>query len=98
MNALTYNIKTGQVEDWTDGKKALSDLANNRLCLTSPNGFDKEPFRMFRIIKFAAKYQMTIGAREWKLLLQKNGLRKRVQENPERLYANMYKICTLESK
>ena len=70
VNSLSYDLRTGQVQDWLRGK-AVRDLKENKLELVEKDGFEVDPIRMLRIIRFAAKYHMTIGAKEWRLLHKK---------------------------
>lgn len=56
INSLFYNINTNQIEDFTG--KGLSDLKSNtiRTPLEPLKTFEDDPLRIFRTIRFAAKY------------------------------------------
>ncbi|GBB97890.1 hypothetical protein RclHR1_00310018 [Rhizophagus clarus] len=60
INALFYNIHTGQVEDFT--KKGISDLREGliRTPLPSCKTFKDDPLRVLRCIRFASRFHFKI--------------------------------------
>jgi tRNA nucleotidyltransferase (CCA-adding enzyme) len=56
INSLFYNINTGQVEDFTG--KGIKDLITNTIRTPEDpiKTFSDDPLRIFRVIRFAAKY------------------------------------------
>ena len=60
LNALFYNLNTGQVEDWTG--RGLHDLRHGRLVtpLDALQTFRDDPLRVLRAIRFAVRYQLEL--------------------------------------
>ncbi|RGB37748.1 hypothetical protein C1646_651771 [Rhizophagus diaphanus] len=60
INALFYNIHTGQVEDFTE--KGISDLSEGliRTPLSSCKTFKDDPLRVLRCIRFASRFHFEI--------------------------------------
>ncbi len=60
VNALFYNIGTGEIEDYVGG---LDDLTNGvaNTPMDSTKTFIDDPLRVLRVIRFAAKYGFKIG-------------------------------------
>jgi hypothetical protein len=57
INALYYNIKTGEIEDITG--KGLDDIKNHIIRVTNDNPdivFSDDPLRILRVIRFASRY------------------------------------------
>lgn len=62
INALFYNLHTGQVEDFTG--RGLQDLADGvlRTPLAALQTFHDDPLRVLRLVRFAARYNFTLDA------------------------------------
>lgn len=60
INALFYNVNTGQVEDWTG--KALTDLKEGliRTPLEPLTTFLDDPLRVLRTVRFATRYEYKV--------------------------------------
>jgi len=60
INSLFYNIKTGEIEDFT--KKGLNDLKEGiaRTPLPPQQTLTDDPIRVLRIIKFITKFELKI--------------------------------------
>lgn len=60
INSLFYNLSTRQVEDFTG--KGISDLVTNtiRTPINPLQTFKDDPLRIFRVIRFSAKYNGNI--------------------------------------
>ena len=57
INALYYNIKTGEIEDLTGN--GLDDIKNHIIRVTNNNPdivFSNDPLRILRVIRFASRY------------------------------------------
>jgi tRNA nucleotidyltransferase/poly(A) polymerase len=59
INALFYNINTGEVEDFTN--KGLEDLKAGiiRTPLGPEQTFKDDPLRILRVFRFAARYEFS---------------------------------------
>jgi len=62
INALFFNLKTHQVEDWTG--RGLQDLKERLLVtpLCPTTTFHDDPLRVLRAIRFAVRYNMKLDA------------------------------------
>lgn len=60
LNALFYNLKTQQVEDWT--QRGMSDLRRRKLVtpLDAETTFQDDPLRVLRAIRFSVRYQLDL--------------------------------------
>ena len=57
INALYYNLTTGEIEDYT--QKGLADIKNHIIRVTNSNPdivFNDDPLRILRVIRFAARF------------------------------------------
>jgi tRNA nucleotidyltransferase (CCA-adding enzyme) len=59
INALFYNINTGQVEDYTE--HGIEDLKAGRIRtpLNPEQTFKDDPLRILRVFRFAARYNFS---------------------------------------
>lgn len=69
VNAIFFNIKTRQIEDFTG--KGIKDLIANtfRTPLEPLKTFTQDPLRVFRVIRFAAKYGGQIDQETYNAML-----------------------------
>lgn len=61
INALYYNLTTGEIEDYT--QKGLNDIKNHLIRVTNNNPdivFNDDPLRILRVIRFATKFDWEI--------------------------------------
>lgn len=77
INSMFYNIKTGEVEDFTG--KGINDLKNNILRspkeienpfsnMSPEKTFTEDPLRIFRVIRFAARFNGKISPRTYEAM------------------------------
>jgi len=68
INSLFYNLKTNQIEDFTG--KGIKDLISNtiRTPVDPIKTFSDDPLRIFRVIRFAAKYNGNIDPETYKAM------------------------------
>lgn len=60
VNAMFYNLRTRQVEDWTSG---LADLLQLRVVRTPRNAMktlSDDPLRLLRAVRFAGRFQLQV--------------------------------------
>ncbi|EPY50393.1 tRNA nucleotidyltransferase [Schizosaccharomyces cryophilus OY26] len=83
VNALFYNLRTKQVEDFTE--KGLSDLENKiiRTPLPADETFSDDPLRAVRCIRFASKFNFEIHPDTF-LALKNHSLHERLRSNISR--------------
>ncbi|MFW6122344.1 MAG: CCA tRNA nucleotidyltransferase, partial [Petrotogales bacterium] len=69
INSLFYNINKNQIEDFTG--KGLKDLITNTISTPEDpiKTFSEDPLRIFRVIRFAAKYNANIDEKTYKALM-----------------------------
>ncbi len=64
INALYYNIDTGKVEDYVDGKKDLGLDASGQINLRTPDEahktFHEDPLRLLRVLRFHSRYPNSV--------------------------------------
>ncbi len=60
INALYYNIDTGKVDDFVEGKKDLGLDGSGQILLRTPDEpfktFHEDPLRLLRVLRFHARY------------------------------------------
>ena len=83
INSMFYNVVTQQIEDLTN--KGKEDLTNSiiRTPLDPTKTFSDDPLRIFRAIRFAAKYQGNIDSTTYEAM--KNPELKAILRNREKL-------------
>jgi tRNA nucleotidyltransferase/poly(A) polymerase len=89
INALFYNIHTGLVEDYVGG---LADIDNKiaRTPINSVQTFMDDPLRILRIIRFAAKYDLSICTEIYDAALQPSVQSTILEKvSPERIWKEM---------
>lgn len=64
INALYYNINTGQVEDYVNGKADLGLDGSGQIRLRTPDEpmktFHEDPLRLLRVLRFHARYPNSV--------------------------------------
>jgi tRNA nucleotidyltransferase/poly(A) polymerase len=64
INALYYNINTGQVEDYVNGKADLGLDGSGQIHLRTPDEpmktFHEDPLRLLRVLRFHARYPNSV--------------------------------------
>jgi len=72
INSIFYNIITNKIEDFTG--KGIKDLISNtiRTPLESTKTFSDDPLRVFRVIRFAAKYNGQIDEETYNAMRDPN--------------------------
>jgi tRNA nucleotidyltransferase (CCA-adding enzyme) len=72
INSIFYNIITNKIEDFTG--KGIKDLISNtiRTPLESTKTFSDDPLRVFRVIRFAAKYNGQIDEETYNAMKDPN--------------------------
>ena len=97
MNALFYNIKSGEVEDKLDGR-ALNDFAKKQLCFVKQSSLTDDPVRLIRLLILSARYEFKIGHEE-RAWLEMGGvdqiLQKDFKINRNRVSSEFSKIFLL---
>lgn len=67
VNALYYNISSGEVWDFTDCQTCIQDLTNGlvRTVKDSETSFEEDPLRILRTIRFASRFGWGIERNTW---------------------------------
>ncbi|MGA1823575.1 MAG: CCA tRNA nucleotidyltransferase [bacterium] len=93
INSLFYNLNNDEVEDFTG--KGINDLRTSTIRTpTNPlKTFTEDPLRIFRVIRFAAKYNGTIGDETYKAMMDPS-LRDEIKQkiSKERIGAEISKM------
>lgn len=95
INSLFYNLRTKQIEDFTG--KGIQDLITNtiRTPANPLKTFKEDPLRIFRCIRFSAKYNGTIDKETYEAMQDpslKEEIRKKVSK--ERIGAEIKKMLS----
>lgn len=93
INAVFYNLKTQEVEDFSG--KGIEDLKNNimRTPVEPLKTFTDDPLRILRTIRFAAKYGGTIDDKTYQAMLNpkvRDAMRQKIAK--ERMGAEIKKM------
>jgi len=93
INSLFYNLKTGQVEDFTG--MGIKDIVAN--VFRTPDEplktFKDDPLRIFRVIRFAAKYNGEIDPQTYEAMLNpeiRDAIRNKISK--ERIGVEFHKM------
>lgn len=95
INSLFYNLKTRQIEDFTG--KGIQDLITNTMRTPADpiKTFKDDPLRIFRVLRFTAKYNGTIDPLTYEAMQNpslKEDIRKKVSK--ERIGAEIKKMLS----
>ena len=95
INSLFYNLRTRQIEDFTG--KGIQDLITNtmRTPVDPIKTFKDDPLRIFRVLRFTAKYSGTIDPDTYEAMKDpslKEDIRKKVSK--ERIGAEIKKMLS----
>ena len=96
INALYYNIKTGQIEDFTG--KGLGDIKNQILRVTNDDPdivFSDDPLRILRVIRFAGRFGWDIEETTMKSMVKNAPNLKIISQ--ERITSEFSKMLTSDN-